>query len=215
MAATAAAAGPRARTYAALARRNRFVGRLRVLVPVVGVVAFAVLVVQMVIGNMALEFSIGRVTIDRNRLTVETPTYSGVMADGASYSITAGTASAALDNPTMIELGDTSLFLRRATGVEVTAFASTARLDTQNQVVDVPGLTEVGDSSGLRATVYGLHVDGPGETARTSGPVRIAFGTGQVVEAETLGYDATTGLWQMTGVRLVLPDLPAMEGTTP
>ena len=75
----------RAAIYAALIRRNRLVGLLRIGLPVIGGIVLAGLLVQLFIGSLIPDFGFANITIDRDNLVVETPAYSGVGADGTVY----------------------------------------------------------------------------------------------------------------------------------
>ena len=95
--ATAADTGTgRAAVYATLRRRNRVIGLLRILIPLAGAGVLAVLGVQLVIANLAHDFTIGNITISSSRVTVDAPTYAGRLSDGGIFTITGSKATAAI-----------------------------------------------------------------------------------------------------------------------
>ena len=57
----------RAGLYKRLLRRNRVVGVLRVLVPVLGVAVLSLLVIQIVIANAARDFGVSGIRIERRQ----------------------------------------------------------------------------------------------------------------------------------------------------
>ena len=193
--------------YRALEQRNRIVGVLRLLVPVMGLLILASLLIQMLVASLGNEFTIGRVSIERNKLTVETPSYQGLLADGGSYDVTARSAESMIDKPTNMTLKGARLVITRSAGTEVIAEAAEAELETELQQVSAPGVTRVTDSAGLTAEIVGLHVDILAQRA-TGGKTRIAYKTGETLEAEAMTYDARSAQWGFTGAVLTAPDLP-------
>jgi hypothetical protein len=194
----------RAAVYQALRRRNRIVLLLRVLVPLAGAVLLGLLGVQLIITNLSKDFSIGRVSIERNRLSVDAPSYAGQLADGSFYRVGADRAEASLADASLIDLTAAGVSLTRPNGVELRASAPVAQLDTDEQAVDVPGLTSVSDSTGGTGTLSGLHLDFSGQTFTASGPVHFAFGTGETLTAANMRYDAAAHRWQFARVTLTL-----------
>jgi hypothetical protein len=214
MAAIAHSEVPVLGVYRALARRNRIIGLLRLLVPVMGLLVLASLLIQMFIASLGSDFTIGRVTIERNRLTVDTPSYQGLLADGGSYDITAEAAESVLDKPSTIVLRGARVILVRNTGVEVTAAAAEAELETELQQVTAAGVTHVSDSNGLVAEITGLHVDVLAQSA-TGGRTRVTYASGETLEAEAMAYDARTAQWTFTRAVMTAADLPPPPGEAP
>jgi lipopolysaccharide export system protein LptC len=207
MAEIAQSAVPVGSVYRALERRNRVVGFLRLVVPVLGLLVLASLSIQMLVASIGNEFTIGRVTIERDRLTVETPTYQGLLADGGAYDVTAQSAESALDRPTAIMLKGAKVVLNRPSGVQVTATAAEAELEVELQQVTATGLTDISDTTGMTAEVVGLHVDVLSQVA-TGGKTTIVYPGGETLEAEAMTYDARTEQWGFTGAVVTAPDLP-------
>lgn len=215
MAAIAQSPGPSIGVYRALERRNRVIGVLRLVVPLLGLLVLGALGIQMIIGTvLTRDFAIGRVTIERNRLQVEMPRYAGLLADGTGYEVSAASASGALDQPSVIELIDAHIVLTKVSGVIVTIDAARAELETQLQLIDVPGVTLVTDTEGMRAEVDLLHVDMVAQVA-TGGRTRVDYASGQSLDAEAIRYDALTREWTFTGAAVGLPDLPEIGEETP
>jgi hypothetical protein len=208
MTADAQIAADRAAVYQGLRRRNRIVLLLRVLVPLVCAGVLGILGVQLVISNLSKDFSIGRVSISRDRLLVEAPTYAGQLSDGSFYQVAADKAAAALADASLINLTNAAVSLMRPNGVELKAAAPEAQLDTDRQTVDASGVTEVSDSTGGTGTLSGLHLDFPAQSFTASGPVHFAFGTGETLDAAGMQYDAAAHLWHFDRVTLTLTGTP-------
>jgi hypothetical protein len=207
MADIAQSAVPVASVYRALERRNRVVGVLRFLVPILGLLVLASLVVQMLVASIGNEFTIGRITIERDKLTVETPAYQGLLADGGAYDVTAQSAESALGRPTAIMLKGAKVVLNRPTGVQVTATAADAELEVELQQVTATGVTDIADTTGMTAEIIGLKVDVLGQLA-TGGRTVVVYPGGETLEAEAMTYDARTGAWGFTKAVVTAPRLP-------
>lgn len=197
--------------YGALRTRNRRVGMLRLVVPGLGVAIFALLLVPIVLAQLGPDFSIGRISIDRDQLTVEAPSYAGLILDGSAYRIGADSARAALGVPNLIDLTGATVVVKRPNGVDVTALAAAAQLDTNTQSVTVAGATTIADTTGMDAMVEGMRVDFPGEMITSSGPVRVKFAGGETMTAGTMSYDAAATVWQFTNVVITLPGVPGAD----
>ncbi|MFY8031936.1 MAG: hypothetical protein ACOVO5_08895, partial [Devosia sp.] len=87
MLASAQNAEERTAIYEALVRRNRLVRILRVGLPLLGAIVLLGLLVQLVVGSLLDEFNISGISIDRDNLVVETPSYSSMTADGTQYAV--------------------------------------------------------------------------------------------------------------------------------
>jgi lipopolysaccharide export system protein LptC len=211
MALTADIPDSRLAMYRSLQRRNRVVGLLRWLIPGIGVAVLAVLLAQMALASLGRDFTIGRITVARDKLTVEAPSYAGRMADGSVYTVAAAEAQAALDAPSLIDLSEASVILNRSNGVIATATAAAAKLESEKQFVDVAGLTNLTDTTGMRATLYGMHIDFPAQTLTASGAVDITFSGGQRLKSTGMSYDSVASVWKFSDVTLTLPNTPGGE----
>jgi hypothetical protein len=201
-------ASGRADVYRALKRRNRVVLLLRILVPLVGLAVFAVLGVQLVISQMTKDFTIGHLSVERDHLVVEAPSYAGAMSDGSVYKIFASKAEASLAAANLIDLNQAEVTLTRPDGLSGTAKAAAARIDTNAQTLTVEGVTSLADSTGGGGTVTGLEIDYPGQKMRTTGAVDATLSTGESLQAASMEYDAAKKLWRFERVTITLPGTP-------
>mgnify|MGYP000890838700 CR=1 FL=1 len=106
----------RERIFASLVVRNRFVRVLRFAVPAAGTVIFCGLVLQLFFGGLGDDLGFANISIDRNNLVVDTPTYSSMGADGSSYRMEAASARAALDRTDIITLEQAVFIIGRPGG---------------------------------------------------------------------------------------------------
>lgn len=203
MTARAETAKQRKAVFAALERRNRLVGILRIGVPALGLVVFSGLVLQIVVASLAADFGIGRITLDRDSVVVETPQYSGVMGDGSTYLVSAASARAPLSQMDLIKLSDGVLLVEKQDGASMKAEAPTALLDTTREQVTIEGEAFVSNSQGARGTLNASFVDYPAQTVTSTGGVDITFSDGMNLKAQTMHYDGA--LWRFSRVTLTIP----------
>jgi lipopolysaccharide export system protein LptC len=201
-------ADQRRAVYDGLVMRNRLVAILRIGVPAIGVVVLAGLVLQILVANIGRSFGIGRVSFAGDTVTVDTPTYEGVMANGNVYKVSAETAKATLSALGAIQLTKASLLLRKPDGTEMNARVSAAVFQTIGQTVAMPGIAEVGDSSGTAGRFTDTRVDLQHQRLTTDGPVSISFADGMALAAKSLAYDASSATWTFKSATLTLPALP-------
>lgn len=201
-------AGQRRRIYGSFRRRNAVVAVLRILVPGVGVAVFALLAGQVLIANLAEGFSIGRISLEDDRMVVETPSYSGVAGDGSLYKVTARTAEAGLGSIDAITLNDATVVIDAADGSQTIAEAARADLDTTAQVVTVEGRTLLSTASGMDGWLDGMTLDFTRQDLVAANGVAITFPGGERLDAGALHYEGEAQRWTFDKVTLTLPSAP-------
>jgi hypothetical protein len=132
----------RAAMLGRITTRNRVVTALRVVVPALGLAAFAVLAGQIYIANLARQYGVSGIRIDRGSVVVEAPKYSGTGGDGSRYQVTAREARTPLDRSHMIEMTDATLELLRSPGTSYFARAATATMNSANETVWRPACSK-------------------------------------------------------------------------
>ena len=208
MSATADIATRRTRLFRTLAGRNRVVAALRIAVPGIGIAVFAALAAQIYVTSLARELGLGRISLDRSKITVETPEYAGVMSDGATYRVTAGAADAAIDAVDVISMSGVTLVMTNRDGTELIATAAKARMQTTDELVTVEGLTELTQSGGISGTLVGSVIDWPAQRLVTTGPVHFDFADGSTLDAASMDYSAADTVYTFQNVALDLPYRP-------
>jgi hypothetical protein len=201
-------AAERRRIYRRFAQRNQVVSWLRVLVPGAGVAVFAVLAGSVVIANLAENFSIGRISLQDDRMVVETPSYSGVTSDGSIYSVKALSAEASLAKTDAVILNGATVVLDSADGTQTTAEAARAHLEIAAQTVRVEGKTEIANSAGMVGSLTGMDLDFAKQLLTASGAVSFTFPGGQQLDSNGMRYDGSARTWSFTRVTLTLPATP-------
>lgn len=177
----------------ALAHRNRIVRILRVGVPVIGLLVFAAFVLQLVIASLTSGFTLGKVTFSGGTMTVDTPSYSGSMANGDVYKLSAQAAQTSISNLNRIDMTNATLTLTRPNGRVMTARSAFASFETITQVITVPRLMEVADADGSTGTLQKVVINLTRQTLKASGPVVLKFAGGLTIESPSLDHDSKTG----------------------
>jgi len=201
-----ATADQRFRIYKRLNRRNRLIGLLRLAVPSLGALMLAGLLTEIVFfSSNSADFGIGRVTVNRDTVTVETPRYSGVATDGSTYTVQAATAQARLNATDTIDLTEATLVLVKTDGTEMRAAAAAAVLQTGKEQVTVPGVTEISNSAGTHGTLHGGFLDSKAQELTASGAVDVTFADGMTLQANALHYDYSAAIWTFSRATLSIP----------
>jgi lipopolysaccharide export system protein LptC len=212
MLASAQDAVERSRIYEGLTRRNRVVSFLRFGLPVLGVIVLAGLLVQIALASLLNEFGISNISIDRDNLVVETPSYSSMTADGTMYSVASEDARASLGDTDLLHLTGSQLTVTKPNGSWMKASAQQSEMRLSAQTVYVPGVMNIADSRGTEGTIAGVRADIPGESMTSDGPAKIRYHNGTTLDAESMAYDGKQQVWQFNRVTLVVPSTP---GTPP
>ncbi len=193
--------------YARLERRNNIIGFLRLAVPLFGVLLAAALIAQIVLANLAKDYGLNAIRFDQGQVVIDAPRYSGVMPDGTSYEIVAKAARARVNATDIINLEDATITIRQKNGYELIASAPEAQLRLNDQKVIVNSMMRTRDSNGVNGQLTNSVINWPNQTLTTTGPVRIEFKDGAILEAQSLFYDVKTNAWDFSGVRyIVAPD---------
>jgi lipopolysaccharide export system protein LptC len=199
---------PRVDIFGRLIWRNRLVGLLRIVVPAIGLVAFAILAAQIYIANIARQYGVSGIRIDRGNLVVETPQYSGIGADGSRYVVNASEARTPIDNTRLISMSQATLDYTRPGGTAFHVTASEATMDTAGNVVTVPGVATVVGSDGLHGTLTRVRSDMTSQITTANGAVDLTFSDGTTLLASNMHYDGNAALWVFENATVTMPDLP-------
>jgi hypothetical protein len=191
-----------------LAARNRLVAILRIGVPIIGIILFAALTLQIYVANLSRQFGVSGISIDRNNLVVETPSYSGTGSDGTRYTMGAASARAALNNPDAIELTTTSITLNQPSGSIFTLTAPAAEMTMSRQELAIPGLATISGSDGMHGTLNDVIADMSHRDVVSRGKVNIVFHDTSSIDASSMDYDSRTQTWTFTQATVILPDTP-------
>lgn len=207
----------REQLYAALTRRNRVVGLLRIAVPVAGALVLAVVLSGIVLDNLREQFGFSSIRIDRDNLVVETPKVTAVGDDGTLYAATARMATVRMDSSDLIDMVDAIFSMKPLEGASFEAAAPAAALETQAQTLTVPGTVTVTSDDGLHGTLEDFFGDMLAHAMVAHGPVDLTFPEGMQVQSQGMSYDGNARLWTFTRATVILPETPggATEETPP
>jgi hypothetical protein len=194
-----------------IAVRNRVVGALRLIVPLLGLAAFLVLAGQIYIANLARQYGVSGIRIDRGDIVVEAPKYTGTGAEGTRYLISAREARTPLDQRNRIELIDATLELLQPGQTSYYAKTDKATMFTRAERTSAPGLVTVTGSDGLEGTLNDVEVDSANEMVTSNGPVDLLLPDGTTVVGATMVHDGKAHTWTFTQATVVVPDLPEAE----
>lgn len=206
MTAEADTAEHRAALYDALVRRNRLVQILRIGLPLIGLVVLAGLVGQIMIASFLGQYGISNIIIDRDNLTVETPAYSSMAADGTMFTISSRQARASMGNTDLLQLEESELTVTKPDGSWMKAGADSSQLRLSAQSVTVPGSMVVTDSNGTRGEVREVEANLLTESLRSAGPARIEYSSGVSIDADRMDYDGKARLWTFERATLTIPE---------
>jgi hypothetical protein len=213
MAGLAATSDPaRERLYAALLRRNRLVGLLRIALPGAGLVVLAVVLSGIVLDNLREQFGFSSLRIDRDNLVVETPKVTATGDDGTLYAATARMATVRVGSADLIDLVDAVFSMTPPGGASFEASAPGAALHTEAQTLTVPGTVTVSSNDGLHGTLDDFFGDMLGHSMVAHGAVDLTFPAGMQVQSQGMTYDGNAGLWTFSRASVTLPETPG--GTT-
>lgn len=211
-------AGGRADTYdqraeilGRIVTRNRIVTALRVIVPALGALAFVALTGQIYLANLARQYGVSGIRVNRGNIVVETPQYTGNSGSGSRYVISAREARTPLNRSNEITMIDVTLELLQSSGGSFFARASEATMDTRTERVTVPGLVTLTGSDGLEGTLTNVESDSASDTITSNGPVDLLLSDGTTIVADTMLHEGGKQLWTFTRATVIVPDLPGAE----
>ena len=198
--------------YARLKRRNQLVGALRIGLPVAGVLIAAAFMLKLFASALFSDITFERISIDRENLVVEAPSYSGVGTDGSAFTVSAGAARTAFDDPDVVELTTPKFSLTQTNGTRFEAESSTAQLTLATQIVVAREAVAVHTSTGLSGTIADAVLEIEPQLLTASGGADLAFGDAATIKAEAMSYDGQSRIWRF---RQVVVDMAMTPGEAP
>lgn len=201
----------RAEILGGIAWRNRVVAVLRLTVPALGVAAFLLLTGQIYLANMARQYGVAGITIDRGTLVVEAPQYAGTGSNGSRYLATAREARTPLGGGDTFDMNDATFDLIQSDGTVYNALSRTAKMNTRSEIIEAPGLVDVSGTDGLVGTLNDVRVDGRAETVLSQGPVDLLLADGTIIRGATMLRDGKAQTYTFTNATVIVPDLPKAE----
>ncbi len=187
-----------------LKRRNFIIFILRILVPFTGLLLLAFLVLQIIIANLSANFDLSGIRVKRDRLIIDNPQYSGIMANGTKYFVVAQRAETEIAGSDEIELFDSEIDLIRKDNYQIFAKSKNALFNMAKQTIIVKELLEANDNRGKVAFLYDTKIDWVEQTIKSKKDVKVEFNDGSVLLADSLLYDAKEQIWNFTNASLLI-----------
>ncbi|MCF6343682.1 MAG: hypothetical protein L3J15_03250 [Devosiaceae bacterium] len=191
--------------FNSLKRRNFFIGFLRIIIPLLGLLLLGFLSLKIFLDNLGTDFDMSGIRIKSDKVIIDNPQYSGVMGNGTQYSINSKTATTPIAGSDEIDIFENELNLLRPDNYQMRAISKNAIFNMVAQTIDIKGLLQTSDSNNMFADLYNSKIDWVAQTLTTKDKAIIEFEDGSVLTSETLVYDAQKEIWDFTKVRLVIP----------
>ncbi len=195
----------RADVFAKLERRNFIIGFLRLAVPALGVALAGFLIFQIFLANLAKEYGISGLRVDKEQVVIDGARYGGVTDDGTRYEIIAEKARVQVNNTDIIDLEIAEITINAPDGYQLIATAPVAQMDLGAQTVLVTGVMYTKDSDNVIGELHNTIIDWPSQVLTASGPVRFEFADGAIINAQSLVYDASIPIWDFGKVIYNVP----------
>lgn len=193
---TQSAQNLRADIFAKLERRNSFISFLRFGVPALGLALIGFLIFQIFLANIAKEYGISSLQLDKEQVVIDGARYGGVTDDGTIYQIIAEKARVQVNNTDIIDLEMAKITIDAPDGYQLIATAPIAQMDMARQTVLVTGVLYTIDSDNVIGELNNTIIDWPTQVLTASGPVRFEFADGAIINAQSLVYDASIPIWE-------------------
>jgi len=215
----------RLRAFAAARRHSRLVRILRVAAPASVVVVVAALIVGAVFKPFRAEIgglSIGELSVDGAKVTMDRPKLTGFRRDGRAYTVNAAKAIQDVTRPTVVELREVDGDLGMADNSSLRINAAVGFYDSAGQSLDLSQDVRIHNSD-YDVKLTSANIDFKAGVYRSNEPVTVVMANGTTVSADSaLARDNGQELTFSGHVRTVfLPDARAdaapaeMKGTNP
>ena len=201
----------RAELLGSIRLRNRTIAVLRIVVPVIGVGALALMLGQIYLAGLARQYGVAGIRIDRGSIVVEAPQYSGTGSNGSRYLATAREARTPVLGGNDIDMTDATLELLQGDGITYFVSARTAKMNTATEVITSPGLVDVTGSDGLVGTLNDVNADPRSDLVVSKGAVDLLLPDGTTIAADNMVHDGKTSTFTFLNATVVVPDLPEAE----
>ena len=166
-------------------RHSRLVRRLRVALPLAGLLLFAGVAVTGVVTRIGISLSVGDLAITAEGLAMDAPRLSGSDGKGRVFEVTAERAVQDLGDPRIIRLYEIRAEIRQANG-NVAAFAAGSGIyDTGRQSLVLENDISIRASDGTAATLKRAAIDVTTGEVQSDAPVAFSSSLG-AIEASTM-----------------------------
>lgn len=180
---TAAIAERRRKAFEAAARHSRRVRRLRVALPIAGLLLFVGVVATGVVSRIEFGLSVGDLKITAEGLAMDAPRLSGSDGKGRTYEVTAESAVQDLGDPRKIRLSGIRATVVQADGRRADFEAASGLYDAGAQSLSLDERIRIRDSDGTAADLEHASIDLETGAVESDAPVSFSSSLG-AIEAE-------------------------------
>ncbi len=194
--------------YARLARHNRRIGILRVLVPAIALAVLSVPVLQVGLSMVAESLPVAGVRLNNDTLVIDAPRFDGRTATGTVYRMTAERAESRIGDLDVADLYALRIDLAGNAGYTARIDFSTAQWTMSEERLVSNEDVLVVDSTGAEGLLAGVEVDWPSQMITSEGPVTFTFENGNRLDAATMVHDMGAAYWRFGKARLQMTPAP-------
>lgn len=167
-----------ARRFRIAARHSRRVRMLRILIPVLVVLAFVIVIVASVFNpwrmltNLPIEM--GNLVVSGTKITMESPRMAGYTPDGRAYEVSARAAAQDVTNPTQVELQDLQARIEMQDKSQLNMSASKGAFNTKGEILKLENNILL-QSSNYEGRLQEALIDMKAGTVKSQKPVAVKF----------------------------------------
>lgn len=205
----------RRRAFESAARHSRLVRRLRVALPVVGLVLALGVAGLGVLSRIEVALSFGDLAITSEGLSMDAPELSGSDGKGRTYAVTANRAVQDLSDPKVIRLYGISATIVQANGDSARFSAASGIYDARAQTLSLDDDITIRASDGTAAQLESAAIDLDTGDVTSSAPVAFSSSMG-AIEAEGMAVGEKGGAVTFQGgVKMTLDPQAVKSGQLP
>lgn len=188
----------RARLFAVAARESRRVRRLRLMLPALGALLCAIVIVATVITRISISLSIGDLKITTEGLAMDAPHLSGSDGKGRTYTVSAESAVQDLNDTRVIRLKGIEASVTQADGSRARLLADTGVYDSAAQTVVLKENIRLSNSDGSGGALERAEINLGTGSLTSDSPVAFSSRLGEI-SAEKMGVEKKAGTVTFSG----------------
>lgn len=205
----------RRRAFETAARHSRAVRRLRVALPVAGVLLAVGIAGLGILSRIEIALSFGDLAITAEGLSMDAPQLSGSDGKGRTYAVTANRAVQDLSDPKVIRLYGIAATIVQASGESARFSAATGVYDARVQTLRLEDDIAIRASDGTAAALESATIDLDTGDVTSSAPVAFSSSMGSI-EAKGMAVGEKGGAVTFGGgVKMTLDPKAVKDGRVP
>ncbi len=188
----------RAVLFATAARESRRVRRLRVLLPSIGALLFALVIGATIVTRISISLSIGDLKITSDGLAMDAPHLSGSDGKGRTYKVRAESAVQDLTDTRIIRLKNIEANVIQPDGSEAQLLADSGVYDSGAQMLVLKENIRLAKSDGSGGALSRAEINLNTGSLTSDSPVAFSSRLGKI-NAEKMGLEKNAGTVTFTG----------------